>query len=149
MKIRALDKIEKIIIHTSDSSYGSTSVITKWHLENGWDTIGYNYVILNGFTNDSNHYIDDADGMLELGRSLNYVGAHCKGHNTDSIGICLIGKDGEFTDNQYRSLIELIARLKIRFEGIEVYFHSDFDSNKPNCPNITAQDIIYKLSEIK
>lgn len=146
MKVRPLDKIEEIIIHTSDSSYGSTAVITGWHLENGWDTIGYNYVILNGFINDSKYYEEEADGMLELGRSLHYSGAHCKGHNTKSIGICMIGKDGEFTDNQYKALMNLVTRLKIRFEGIEVYFHSDFDDNKPNCPGITPTDIIFALS---
>jgi hypothetical protein len=58
----------------------------------------------------------------------------------------MIGKDGEFTELQYKSLMDLVGRLKIRFEDIEVYFHSDFDDSKPNCPGITPTDIIFALS---
>ena len=41
-------EIKKVIIHCSDSDFGTASVIDGWHKERGWDGIGYHYVITNG-----------------------------------------------------------------------------------------------------
>ena len=54
--------------------------------------IGYNYVILNGLTH-ADYFNPLADGLIETGRRVDKLGAHCKGHN-DAIGICLIGESG-------------------------------------------------------
>ena len=43
-------EISKIILHCSDSEWGSASVIDQWHKERGWTEIGYHYVITNGQT---------------------------------------------------------------------------------------------------
>lgn len=51
--------------------------IDSWHKQRGWRGIGYHRVI-------------DPSGQIGIGRSLYEVGAHVKGHNTGSIGICLI-----------------------------------------------------------
>lgn len=74
--------VRRIIVHCSltrpDQDIGAEE-ITRWHVnENGWSDIGYHYVIRR-------------DGTLEAGRPLSREGAHCKGNNDDSIGICLVG----------------------------------------------------------
>lgn len=48
------------------------------HKKNGWNGIGYNYVI----------YLD---GTIHTGRPENVVGSHCPPYNSTSIGICYIG----------------------------------------------------------
>lgn len=142
-------KINKIIIHCSDSDYGNAALITKWHIQNNkWNTIGYHYVILNGKIVSRNKYRKGLDGELETGRDESVVGAHCKGYNSKSIGICLIGKSGDFTNKQYTSLGGLISTLQRKYPDAKVMFHSDLNKKKPNCPGITAKGMIEVLSEI-
>ncbi|KAJ2942784.1 hypothetical protein O0L34_g14971 [Tuta absoluta] len=45
---------------------------------NGWADIGYNFAV-------------GSDGLVYEGRGWNHLGAHSKGFNSQSIGICLIG----------------------------------------------------------
>lgn len=72
--------IEKVIVHHSASGSAVTTVekIDRWHKERGWSGIGYHYVIY-------------PDGSVNKGRHINKTGAHCKNHNTGSIGICVAG----------------------------------------------------------
>ena len=73
--------ITKIIIHCSATPEGRITTvqdITKWHLARGFQTIGYHYVI----------YLD---GSVHPGRPESVAGAHAKGHNSNSIGICYVG----------------------------------------------------------
>ena len=86
-----------------------TDEIRRWHVEdNGWRDIGYHYVI-------------DRDGTVTEGRPLGDIGAHVFGHNTGSIGICLMGGHGSnendrfhdhFTSAQDEALRTLIEELK-------------------------------------
>ncbi|MBD9353003.1 MAG: N-acetylmuramoyl-L-alanine amidase, partial [Phocaeicola plebeius] len=83
-----MNKIDAIIVHCSATKAGldiGKKEITQMHLQRGFSTIGYNYVIR-------------LDGTVEVGRSLTIDGAHCnsKGfsgvsYNKHSIGICYIG----------------------------------------------------------
>ena len=76
------------------------------------------------------------DGKLEIGRLLDAPGAHCRGHNKDSIGICLIGVR-HFTGNQlYESLPGLLYVLRdLTGLGPEnVFGHYQFSDK--TCPNI-------------
>tara|TARA_R100001244_G_scaffold36527_1_gene33465 strand:- start:971 stop:1516 length:546 start_codon:yes stop_codon:yes gene_type:complete len=133
-------KPTKIIIHCSDSNWGSAKVIDEWHRDRGFDEIGYHYVILN----DSRYYNlneSSADGIVEPGRSIDIQGAHCLGRNHDSIGICLIGVD-EFTPAQYKSLKELCERLMEEY-GIssdDIYGHNEFSTK--TCPNFSVDDFV-------
>ena len=107
-----------VIIHCSDSSWGNACEITRWHLERGFSTIGYHYVILNGRLSPFKHHAY-FNGYLETGRpldddkdlELDERGAHAFGYN-DSVGICLIGLSGTFTDRQLWTLNHLIKRLR-------------------------------------
>ena len=80
-----------LIIHCSDSVQGDVDLINKWHKERGWDTIGYNWVLLNG-QRLAYKYKPEDDGILEWGRDASYIGAHAEGYNESHLSICLIGK---------------------------------------------------------
>ena len=118
-----------IVIHCSatkeNKDYSSVD-IKKWHLQRGVNDIGY-------------HFIIKLDGTIEIGRSLDKVGAHVAGNNTGSIGICYIGgldskgksKDTR-TDEQKESLLNLINLLKKNINIKEIKGHRDF-SKDLNC----------------
>lgn len=124
-----------IVIHCSDSKFGSAQLIEDWHKERGWSDIGYHFVILNGkFENDSN--LEVMDGMIESARDMDLAGAHAKGYN-DWIGICLIGVD-QFTDRQFKSLYRLIFELKNKFNipSSNIIGHYQCkDNGGKTCPN--------------
>jgi len=144
-----------VIIHCSDSSFGNTALITKWHItERKWTTIGYHYVILNGRLS-AYKYHGYFNGHIETGRPLDddadlefdEIGAHATGWNK-SVGICLIGLSGVFTEEQIRALQHLINRLRVQFGEIKVMQHSDVDPvNKPKCAGLT-KDFIKKLNTV-
>ena len=133
-----------VIVHCSDSSFGNAALITKWHVvERKFETIGYHFVILNGRISayKRNAYFD---GHIETGRALDddkdmeldEAGAHAFGYN-NSVGICLIGLSGTFTDAQLRTLLHLVKLLRQQFGEIKVIQHSDVDSKKPHCAGLT------------
>jgi len=112
----------KVVIHCSDTPSDrdiNAAEIHCWHRKQGWDGIGYHWVIRR-------------DGTLEAGRPEYWTGAHTRGHNRGSIGICLIGRH-YFTDAQLQTL-----RLKLNtYDSLELFNHSDLD-NKKTCPNFDA-----------
>lgn len=74
-------EIKSIILHCSATPEGkdfTVADITRWHKERGFRTIGYHYVVYR-------------DGTVHKGRPVEQIGAHCEGHNKDSIGVCYIG----------------------------------------------------------
>lgn len=122
-----------IIIHCSatpdDRDIGAHE-IRQMHRERGFIDIGYHYVIRR-------------DGTLEGGRAVNQIGAHCKGHNDRSIGVCLVGGvdflgnySANFTDAQMETLRELLDRLKEQYPNADIKGHHDF-ANKA-CPSFNV-----------
>jgi N-acetyl-anhydromuramyl-L-alanine amidase AmpD len=130
--------INEIIIHcsaTTPSMKIDAEWIRKVHVEqNGWKDIGYHFVITR-------------DGLMDFGREVAVIGAHCKGHNANSIGICLVGginqkgkPEDNFTPAQFVALKQLIAILKEQFPGIvKLSGHNDYDKNKA-CPSFKVSE---------
>lgn len=139
----AYREIEQIVIHCSDSDFGNADLIRKWHVDgNGWDDIGYHFVICNGRPVSAREYDAKWDGHLETGRRIETAGAHVKGHNAYSVGICMIGgKDGKFTMRQFETLRSLVKTLQIahRVTDENVLGHRDLDAGK-ECPGFDVQD---------
>ncbi|MDE6100159.1 MAG: N-acetylmuramoyl-L-alanine amidase, partial [Paramuribaculum sp.] len=116
-------KINRIIIHCTATKAGrktTVAEIDRWHRARGFRGIGYHYVV----------YLD---GEIARGRDESVAGAHCKGYNADSIGVCYVGGlDGSGkpadtrTSAQKKSLVDLIVRLKKRFPSATVHGHNDF-----------------------
>jgi N-acetylmuramoyl-L-alanine amidase len=127
--------MNKTIIHCSDTfaDMNTTAAdIDRWHRERGWSQIGYHYVI-------------KRDGTVEQGRPENVPGAHVAGHNTGSIGICLIGGKARgrenpcnFTRHQWRALESLVMQLAIEYPQAEVLGHTDLDAGK-SCPTFNVK----------
>jgi len=142
-----------IIVHCSDSSFGNSAEITKWHLERGFESIGYHYVILNGRLSPFKRH-SCYDGHIETGRpldddkdmELDEKGAHTFGYN-NAVGICLIGLSGTFTDSQMRALNHLVRQLRVQFGEVVVKQHSDFDKKKPHCAGLTNLQL-YVLNKV-
>lgn len=121
-------KIKEIIIHCSatreDKEY-SIDDIKRAHLARGFADVGY-------------HYVVNRDGSVDIGRTPERIGAHCKGRNNYSIGVCYIGgldaegkpKDTR-TDEQKQALVDLLTHLKTEYPGVTILGHRDTspDSN--------------------
>jgi len=127
---------KRIVIHCSDSKNGerySIDLLRKDHLDRGFSDIGYHLVI-------------QPDGQVDNGRPLNQVGAHTQGHNTGSIGICLIGKD-KFSAVQFDALRYKIDSLMMMYDmkKTEIYCHYQFDTaiaQGKTCPNVPINVIL-------
>ena len=143
-------EINKIIVHNSDSEWGNAAIIDGWHRERGWSGIGYHFVILNGFQQNRGFYAGSEDGVVEDGRPLHKAGAHVKGENDDSIGICLIGKHHFSPEQLLQSLPNLLRRLlreyNLRAEDA-LFGHRDFTSHK-TCPNFEVRHLLPLLEEL-
>ncbi len=139
--------INSIILHCSDSDFGHVDLIDQWHRERGWSGVGYHYVITNGVLKSKEKYSPFNDGLVQTGRDINKTGAHCKGHNTGSIGICLIGCHTFSAKQLYIALPELLRMLMFDHEISidQVHGHFEFSRSK-TCPIITTE-IINKIAE--
>ncbi len=120
-------RIDVHIIHCSDSAHGDVSEIRAWHKARGWRDVGYHFVIRR-------------DGEIELGRQLQEVGTHCRGHNTHSIGTCLVGKES-FTPAQFAALKRLHGSLQAQFPQLRVVPHNAFSAQK-TCPNFDIETVL-------
>ncbi len=140
-------KIRRIVVHCSDSTFGDSELIRKWHLERGFADVGYHFVILNGQRSTQTPYNPGQDGNVELGRPISVHGAHAYGHNRDSVGICLIGRD-EFTLRQVMSAKVLIGELQREYQVPiqEVIGHYELTPLK-TCPNIAMDGFRDFLAE--
>lgn len=125
--------IDKIIIHCSATPEGrahSVEDIRRWHKAQGFADVGYHYVI-------------GLDGAVFRGRPLEQAGAHCRGQNAHSIGICYIGgldRNGRPADTrtpaQKAALLQLLSDLKKRFPHAIICGHNTFSDK--DCPCFDA-----------
>jgi N-acetylmuramoyl-L-alanine amidase len=130
-------QINKIIIHCSATREGENipvETIRKWHVDGrGWSDIGY-------------HLYIDLYGEIHKGRDIAKIGAHVKGHNRNSIGICYCGgveADGKTPkdtrlDCQKDALNAVLRTLKAMYPEAKIHGHRDF-SNKA-CPSFDATE---------
>lgn len=128
-------ELSRIIIHcsaTPPSMDIGVSKIREWHKARGWSDIGYHFVIRR-------------DGRVQKGRALSRVGAHTKGHNGDSIGICLVGGVNEkgkpqanYTAEQWAELEELVAFLQNEHKIEVVHGHNRYAAKACPCFDVVA-----------
>lgn len=147
-----MKSLTHIIVHCSDSEWGSAREIRKWHLERGWRDIGYHIVILNEQILPSLS-IPALNGSIELGRPFdgdmfiadNEVGAHALGYNDRSIGICGIVKK-KWAPAQELSLIHVVRDLQriFKIKKENVLGHCETESGLAQgktCPNLDMTEI--------
>jgi len=132
--------IRKLILHCSDSpdtvDIGAAE-IRLWHIrDRGWSDIGYHYVVRRSGIVEVGRY-ENGDSVLE-GKE---IGAHTKGENSDSLGICWVGRDS-ITPEQKSSLLKLTLHL-LKQHGLtaaDVYGHSEYNPTK-TCPRLDMDGI--------
>lgn len=128
-------EINKIIIHcsaTKPSQDIGAFQINEWHKKQGWSGIGYHFVIRR-------------NGEIENGRDIAITGAHCKNHNKNSLGICLVGgidehgkSENNFTEKQFQSLRLLVDKLKKDFPEATIHGHNEFAAKDCPCFDVQA-----------
>ena len=113
----------EIILHHAEASHASVEDINQWHLERGWAGIGYNYYVRK-------------DGTIWRGRPEWAVGAHAKGHNDKSIGICCEGAymTEHMPATQLSALKDLIRDIMSRYGKLKLLRHKDVNST--DCPGV-------------
>lgn len=127
-------RIDYIVIHcsaTMPSMDIGVKEIRRWHMREplSWSDVGYHYVIRR-------------DGTIEQGRDITRIGAHVKGFNNHSIGLCWVGGLNEETkkaeDNrtseQKMALRMQVDRLLTAFPDAVLMGHNDFPNVNKDCP---------------
>ncbi len=141
-------KPEIIVIHhslTADSGTVSWNTIRQFHtVDLGWDDIGYN----------SGCELVNNEFEILIGRMLNEQGAHCRGHNHNSYGHCIVGnydKD-EISPESWMLNLKWIRSLCDVLNLTEDYVlgHRELDSSK-SCPgnNFNLDSFRIELKALK
>lgn len=128
----SLRSIDRIIFHCSATRPDfdlSVDELRRWHVDgNGWRDIGYHYFIKRG-------------GAVFHCRPVPMTGAHVRGHNRGSIGVCLEGGfgsgaddafDDHFTAAQRDAALKLITDLEHCLGLLALHGHNEFAAKA--CP---------------
>lgn len=127
-------KPTKVFIHhslTKDSGSVSAGAIRRYHTEVlGWKNVGYHALIELVISGGRLYY------EILMGRMWDEPGAHVRGHNSDSLGLCFIGNyDQTKPEDEMLITGAKLIRLWMRLFDIkinEIYGHRDFSTK--SCP---------------
>lgn len=126
-----------IVVHCSATPENmdiGAKEIDQWHRQRGYLKIGYHYVIRR-------------NGERETGRPEAEPGAHARGWNHRSIGVCLVGgtlfdkktPDDNFTVDQWDELKALLLELRTRYPGADIVGHGDLPGVNKACPSFDVE----------
>lgn len=129
-----------IVVHCSATRQGTEltpEALDLMHRRRGFNGTGY-------------HYYIRRDGTVVPGRPEERIGAHAKGYNAHSIGICYEGgldRSGHPADTrtaqQCVALRQLIGEMKERFPGCTICGHRDLS------PDLNGNGVIEPEEWIK
>lgn len=113
----------RFVTHYSGANRNqSVRAIQNYHMDtNGWVDIGYNFLV-------------DRDAHIFEGRGWDVVGAHVANHNTESIGVCHIGQDGDHTEASLRAIRWLYDLATARGGGRALRKNGHRDIGSTDCP---------------
>ena len=115
------NKTDYIIIHHS-GVVGPHTVedVHQWHQKRGWAGIGY-------------HYFISKEGVVYKGRPSNTIGAHARGYNKNSVGVCFAGdftkekmQDKQLSDD----VLDLLFFLSYMY-GASIVFCDELEGHNP------------------
>lgn len=120
-QLSARGRTDLLILHHAAAKNCSADDVHRWHLQNGWVGIGYNFFVRK-------------DGSVYRGRPENAVGAHTEGYNSISIGVCFEGNFDveQMGEVQKKAGQELLGYLKGKYPGAKVMRHLNYDATA--CP---------------
>jgi N-acetylmuramoyl-L-alanine amidase len=128
-------RIAFIIIHCSATPEGKSLTFAECRRD---------HIRNRGFTDIGYHFYITRDGVIHRGRKLERVGAHCKGHNAHSIGVCYEGgldARGRPADTrtlkQRGSMLALLRELLRIYPSALIVGHHDLNPMKA-CPCFDA-----------
>ena len=137
-------EVRLLVIHCSATRYDRNfpvEALRSAHKDRGFADIGY-------------HFYITRDGEIYQGRPLEKVGAHCRDHNTHSIGICYEGgldiaghPQDTRTLAQRGSLLALLRELRKRFPKALIVGHHDLNPMK-ECPCFNCTEEYRELDGI-
>ena len=144
---RDIATIGKVILH-QELGNGDAAAVNEYHRRydprgpaygRNWPRIAY-------------HFVLEKSGAVEQVNDLTDVTWHCKGQNTHSIGIMLVGnfagpghEGGEPTEAQERAFFALVEHLMETLGLRPDDFFGHADLGKPACPGNTAYGWIQTL----
>lgn len=113
--------IKYIIVHhsgTEDGKICEFQAIRGWHIHhNCWIDIGYHFGI--------ERIGKEWNWEVLVGRPLHWVGAHARGHNNNSIGICFVGNYSKVKPSHKmiqiavrRIIVPLVKTFNVPLENI-------------------------------
>ncbi len=123
-------RIDLIVIHCSatrcDQNYSVRALIRDHRDRFGFT--GYHYYVTRG-------------GMVYQTRHEQLIGAHAKGYNQHSLGVCYEGgldtrgnPADTRTQKQKRALLALLKQLKAEHPQAQILGHRDLPGVKKDCP---------------
>lgn len=144
-------KITEIIVHCTATPEGNDTTV---------EAIRNTHVRDRGFSDIGYHYVIYLDGSIHEGRNVHQSGAHCVGHNSNSIGVCYVGGLENKPDTPYaqlqpkdtrtvaqrKSLVKLVKALMALYHlpASRVYGHYQF-ANKA-CPSFKIEPFRKELT---
>lgn len=152
--MRRMKEVNRIVLHHSGTSSGNAEIFHNTHKRIGYSGIGYHYVIGNGK--------GSPEGYIEMARMEKWQGAHAKGGNRDSIGICVVGNymDEVPLPKQYKSLIRLLTQICFRynFDPYGIYGngkkqsgvicgHRDVYGSSTDCPGDKFYEMLSRVRD--
>jgi len=139
-----------IVIHHTATSFGNAAIVTRWHIDRGFDEMGYHFLIGNG--------TNSGDGQVEVGSRWpkQKWGAHTKTpdnrFNDFGIGICLVGNFDVTrpTAAQMRSLDKLVAFLMKTYHIPLDHVLGHGDCKSTDCPgkNLSVATVRQQVRQI-
>jgi len=141
MAMKKLHTVKYIAVHCSATQAKSDigkKEIDVWHRKRKMFSIGYHYVIRR-------------NGEIEEGRERTTMGAHVRGFNHNSIGICMIGgvdskgkPENNYEPVQFVALKQLLNFLKTENPDAEILGHKDFPGVAKACPCFEVKEWVDK-----
>ena len=122
--------VRRLVIHHSAGPRSQTTEqIRDYHVRvNKWADIGYHYVI-------------EGDGSLHIGRPMPAMGAHARGINSESVGVCVVGdntRDGQgWTPAQVATLRKVVDAYRRHFPEIDIVGHGQSPGQATACPGVS------------
>jgi len=128
-------QIGRIVVHHSASARDTLiATIDRWHRDRGFAGIGYHYVI-------------EGNGKLRQGRDLSKLGAHARGFNATSVGICVTGDNTnpsqQWSEKQVAMLRRVVDALELLFPGAITMGHRDLKNTL--CPGLEVKHVLGRL----
>lgn len=112
MELLDINKVKYIIVHCTDTRCVDDidcDIVRVWHKARGFEDIGY-------------HYLIHPSGFIEIGRPIEYVGAHCVGYNKMSVGVAYVGgRDSNWNLADTRTYQQKIALAYCFLEILRFY----------------------------